>query len=743
MTLNSSTLRKQLVCTSAIGLFVFLGSGTALAQDEGTGANEGPSLGVREIVVTASGRDQGLQDTPISISAFDTEQIDRYGIENFADLAKRTPGLFFSNPTTLTDSNPIIRGVGSPRSAGAPSVGVFIDGIDIGNDTFGNVPTYDLERIEVVRGPQSALFGRGVLAGAVNYITRRPSFDGFKGSVQASAAEGGEFVLSSRVEGPLSDNFAMSIAARKTEFDGFFDNTATGKTIGGRESFLANATARLRFGADNRGEAYLRVSYSDEVQEQADWHLVASNSTDPLWYIGKVEFDETLIANNGDDYAGIDRRFLRSSLIVDYDLDFATLTTRSSYSKADFLFDQDFDFTDQADAAFPFGLFGNFRFLDEKDIQDFSQEVRLTSESGGVFEWIAGAYYRTEDNDERNFAFTTTSATPDPINPNLLDRDLETVAVFGSLKANISDIVSFSAEMRWARDTITEVSQPRLAAAPQTFTESFSNVLPRFILEVSPNNDVMVYASAAKGNKPGGFNNSAGAGFAPVPDELKAFDEELAWSYEIGAKTQLFNNRLTLNAAAFYIDWSDIQVNSQVLIDGRAVGFTDNASSADALGFEVEFSATPTEYFEVYGGIAYSPIRIADYVDRRAGRAGIVTDGNDQLGNTPDWTGNFGAVYRRPVSDKWDGYVQADFSYNSTLYASSANLAETGDRGITDIFVGVASDALKFDIFVRNVLDDKTASNVAPFVDPTTFRRTMIVQAPRPRQFGARVSINF
>lgn len=724
--------------TVAIVALVALVDNQSFAQDEPKGG-----LFAEEIIVSASGRDRSLQDTSISISAFSTEQIERYGIENFDDLAARTPGLFFSNVSTLTDNNPIIRGVGSPRSAAAPTVGVFIDGIDIGNSTFGNVPAFDLERIEVVRGPQSALFGRGVLAGAVNYITRRPSFEEFGMNLQGSIAEGGEFVFVGRAEGPITDNFAVSAAVRKTDFDGFFENTTSGKTIGGRDSLLANLGARLRFGSEGRGEAFLRVSYSEEVQEQPAWHQVTSNNTDPIWFIGEVGFDETLIANNGDEYAGIDREFFRINLIVDYDFDFAKLTSRTSYSKADFLFDQDFDFTAQPDFPRPFGLFGNFRFLQNSDIEDFSQEIRFTGKSGERFEWIAGAYYRTEDNAVRNFSFTTTSATPDPINPNILDRDLETLAFFGSLKTTISDKISVTGELRWAQDKVTESSQPRLATMPQEFSETFSNILPRVIAEFTPNDDILIYASAAKGNKPGGFNNSPGAGFAPVPDELRAFDEEKAWSYEIGAKTQFFDNRLTLNAAVFYIDWTDIQVNAQVLVDGRPVGFTDNANTADSFGFEAEFTASPMEYLSLYGGFSYSPVRINDFVDSRAQRAGIVTDGNDQLANTPDWTANMGAEYRRPINNEWDWFVQGDLSYRSTLFASTANLAETGALTLADLFVGVESETLSFNIFVRNLFDNDTPANVAPFVDPTTFARTFIVQAQRPRQIGGRVTINF
>ncbi|MEM9879919.1 MAG: TonB-dependent receptor [Pseudomonadota bacterium] len=741
MTHYSQFLKSLKLTTAAIAV-VWIASGhSAAAQDQDD--TDYDAL-LEEIIVSASGRDKGLQDTAISITAFSTEQVERFGIENFADLAARTPGLFFSNVSTLTDNNPIIRGVGTPRAAGAPTVGVFIDGIDIGNSTFNNVPTFDLERIEVVRGPQSALFGRGVLAGAINYITRRPSFDEVSGNFQATAAQGGEYVISARVEGPITDRFSVSAAVRDTQFDGFFDNTVSGNTIGGRDAFLGNIAARLKFGGDDQGEAYLRVSYAEEVQEQPAWHQVPSNNTDPTWFIGEVAFDETLIANNGDDYAGIDREFVRLNLIVNYDFGGVEMISRSSYSDLNFLVDQDIDFTAQADLPFsPSFLGGNFRFLDERDIEDFSQEIRFLGEFGDRFEWIAGAYYRNEDFDNRNFSFTTNSVTPDPVNPNLLDRDLETLAFFGSLRTIINDKLSVTSELRWAQDKVTESSQPRLAAEARDFSETFDNILPRIIAEYTPNDDILIYASAAKGSKPGGFNNTPGAGLADLPDEFIPFDEEQAWSYEIGAKTQFFDNRLTFNAAVFYIDWTDIQVNGQFEVNGQTRGFTDNANTADSLGFEAEFTAAPFEYLNLYGGFSYSPIRIDDFVDRRVAAAGIVTDGEDQLANTPDWTANFGATYRRPINDEWDWYVQSDLSYRSTLFASTANLAETGAQTLVDLFAGIESEKFGFNIFVRNLFDNDTAANVAPFVDPSTFARTFIVQAQRPRQIGGRVTFNF
>ncbi len=227
----------------------------------------------------------------------------------------------------------------------------------------------------------------------------------------------------------------------------------------------------------------------------------------------------------------------------------------------------------------------------------------------------------------------------------------KTYGVFGSVGYQITPSLSISQELRYAEDRVRETSQPRAALAADAFEQRFTNILPRTIVQYEFDRDRMVYASAAKGNKPGGFNNSAGAGFSPVPDNFKAFDEESMWVYEAGFKTAWLNRKLTLNGAVFYVDWKDIQVNSMLIVGGLPVGLTANAGKARGLGFEGEFRFEPNDRIDIYGGIGYSPIRIIDYVDTRVAGAGITTDGRDQIAGTPDWTGNIGAIYSVPLGD--------------------------------------------------------------------------------------------
>jgi iron complex outermembrane receptor protein len=247
----------------------------------------------------------------------------------------------------------------------------------------------------------------------------------------------------------------------------------------------------------------------------------------------------------------------------------------------------------------------------------------------------------------------------------------------------------------------------------------------------------------AKGNKPGGFNNSAGAGFAPVPDALKFFDEEDVWSYEAGFKTSWLDGRLTFNAAAFYLDWKNIQVNSQIVIDGRNIGLTVNGGRAVGFGFESEFQFRPVKNFEVYGGLGYAPVRIIDYTDTRVTAAGLRTPSRAQAAGSPDWTGNVGALLTVPFSDKANGFLQAELTHRSTTFATEANLAETGSQTLVLMQAGLTSGAFRITGFVNNLFNTSAIDAARAFVDPTTFRRTFVVQLPAPRQFGIRVAVRY
>lgn len=704
---------------------------------------------VQDILVTARKEEETLQDVPISVAAYDAELIQRYDISDLSDVAARTPNFTFSNNLGLSQGVPVIRGVGTPRIGGSSSVGVFIDGVDTGNSTGVNLQSFDIERVEVVRGPQSTQFGRGVMAGAINYVSKRPNLDRFEANFASEVGDHELVRIEGRMSGPVADGVAVSLAGQRRSFEGFYRNTVSGRPVGESDSLALVGGLRAKFGGDERGEAYLRVAYSRENMGQPAWHQVATNkqtgaAASQRWFVGRLTGDPAKIAHNGDTYAQMDLDFYRAALHLDYDFGGVSVASVTSYNRSNQLQDTDGDYTASPDLILGPTLVGNLRAYTDVDIEDFSQELRLRSNGDGPLKWMIGGYFRKEDYHNNDYSPTGaqgSSAVLAPT-PNVLTRKVETYGAFGSLSYQITPDLSVSQELRYSEDRVRETSKPRAALVAGAFEQKFTNVLPRTILEFKIDRDRMIYASAAKGNKPGGFNNSAGAGFSPVPDNLKAFDEESMWVYEAGFKTSWLDRRLTLNGAVFYIDWTSVQVNSSLIIGGLPVTLTDNAGKARGLGFEGEFRFEPNDRFDIYGGIGYAPIRLRDYVDSRVSAAGITTDGRDQIAGTPDWTGNIGAIYYVPVGES-RLFLQGDLKYRSTTYATEANLAETGSKTTVDLQVGYRGEKIRASIYVNNLFDNDRIESARAFVNPSTFARSFIVQLATPRQVGLRFSVGF
>lgn len=730
----------------AASLVAMAAATPAFAQAETEAASS------NEIIVTARRQEESLQDVPLSVSAFGKDAIERFDLSDIDDIARRTPNFSYSANLSLGTGVPVIRGVGAPRTGGVQSVGIFNDGIDTGNSSGLVLQTFDVERIEVVRGPQSTQFGRAVLAGAINYVSRRPNLERLEAELQGEVAEYGMYRLEGRVSGPVADGFAVSLAAQRRAFDGFYQNNVSGKDTGGMESTILVGGVRAKFGGDKQGEIYLRASYNKENYGAPAWHQRPSNTqtgaaANQRWFIGRLTGDPALISHNADNYLGLDIDYVRTGLLIDYDFGGVVLSSISSYNRGTQILDSDTDFTSQPDLAVGANFFGNFRAYLRTELEDYSQEIRLRSNTESKLFWLLGAYYRKETFRQGDFGPTAATGSTNNLNtiPNKLDRDTETLGLFGYVGVELFPGFKITQELRYSEDRIDEASTPRATGVRGTFGAKFTNVLPRTIIEYAASPDHLLYASVAKGNKPGGFNNSAGAGFSPVPDNLKFFDEEEMWSYEAGFKTSWLDNKLILNASAFYLDWSNIQVNSQVLVGTPPlpIGLTVAGGKADGFGFEAEFQFRPSRNFEVYGGIGYSPVRIINFTDTRVTAAGLRPPPRAQVAGSPDWTGNLGAVVTVPLSDKANGFLQADLTHRSNTFATEANLAETGAQTLVSMQAGLSSGPFRVTAYVNNLFDNRAIDSARAFVNPTTFARSFIVQLPAPRQFGVRFAIRY
>jgi iron complex outermembrane receptor protein len=720
----------------------------ALVAAAGAAAQPVETGGLDEVVVTARKQVENLQEVPLSVIAVSAEQVERRGVNDLADLQKLTPGFTWGEGLSQLDARPAIRGQSNIRAASQPTVGIFIDGNSVPWRSGLNLQTIDVERIEVVKGPQSALFGRGVLSGAVNYVTQRPG-DEFSGYVEALGASDGRTDLRGRVDFPVNDALALAVTARWSEFDGFYRNNLTGRDGVGAEE-TRSGSAALLFEPSETFSAYLRASYSWEAQAQSAWHVVASNTqTGPMatqrWYVGEVRADPALISHNCDACGGTDRNTTWVTLNLDWQIGGGTLTSMTAYNKTLVYFDSDIDFSGLSEADLPIGPFRNaLRQVIDRDIDSIGQEIRYASDQDRSVRWLVGAYYYDEKIDEFGQSINGTVLTPAQVPRVPVVNEVTSTSVFGSLALDLTPRLTATAELRWNEDDANV--DFIFGGLPRQLSNTWEAWLPRVSLDFKWTDDVMLYASAAQGTKPGGFNTALGAGAVQLPANLLPFDEEEAWSYELGVKSTLLDRRLILNAALFRTDWTGIQVDSQFIPPPPAVGtvgYTSNAGKGEIEGFELEARWQATERLSLSAGYAYTPARIFDYQDTRATAAGISTLGEKQLPFSSDSTATASILYDTPLINDWRGYAQLDGVYRSSQYASVANLAETGDRTVVDLRLGLVTDNWEIAGFVTNLFDDDTALNLSPFVNVQTFARNFIVGVPDPRQYGVRVRYTF
>ena len=229
-----------------------------------------------------------------------------------------------------------------------------------------------------------------------------------------------------------------------------------------------------------------------------------------------------------------------------------------------------------------------------------------------------------------------------------------------------------------------------------------------------------------------------------LPLELIAFDEEKAWNYEAGIKSSWLDGRLTANAAVFYIDWTNIQIDDQFTNpNGTTIGFTSNAGKAEVKGFEFTLQAAPTESVDLTLGYSYNPARVFDAQDSRAFRAGIITTGKSNLTFSSDHSVTGAIRLNGSLNSDWTWWAQLDSRFDSTQYASTANLAETGNRFTTNLRVGVEDDKWSIQGYVTNLFDADDAVSIQPFINARSFARQFLVTVPDPLQAGVRIRRNF
>lgn len=582
-----------------------------LASASGLSAQESASqnYGFEEIMVTAQKRAQSAQDVPLSVSAFNANTLERVGAIGLDDITSRTPNFEFSDFGELKLSAPSIRGVFQSGSFGAgadPSVGFYLDEVYLGNNVGNNIDLFDVERVEVLRGPQGTLFGRNTTGGAVNITTRKPS-DEFEGSAELTYGNYDYVRVRGYASGPIVEGKLLGkISGVFTDRDGLTKNNFLGNRINDQHNW--GVRGQLLFLPTDRTEITFTLNYR-EVDQSGGGYEIAQFTP---FLDGTVDPNYTYDPGAPDDYA-IDQNVQNVETLEAWDaamkavhsFDSVEFTSITSYSEHDYFSLNDTDRTP-------------FDWIEDGDPEDrwaFSQELRLASTDEGRFDWIVGLYYFHQFT--RNIAYLNLGqdfndlvlgipfgTEPDiyAASDGVIKADSYagyahgTYDIGGGFEATLGlRLTHDKKKLEFEQNDVSGV----LGAIPFfTDSDSWTQVTGDAALSYFWNDDVMTYVRVNRGYKSGGFNDAFGAEVNP------SFNPERVWNFEGGIKSQWFDNRLIFNATVFHLIWNDIQIAD--ILPGQGISVAvGNFGKAESTGLELEMSAMPIENLEISGNIGY------------------------------------------------------------------------------------------------------------------------------------------
>ena len=637
----------------------------AQSTDTPVAADEGGYGG--DIVVTAERRESSLQKTPISVTALNNQALSDLQINRTADLQRVTPSLSVTqgtvDPTTLTI---FMRGAG--QNAGTwvgyeSAVGLYVDDLYFASLTGANLDLADLERIEVLRGPQGTLYGRNTLTGAIKYVTKKPSatpFGDFEGEVGAY-----DMVrLKGTVSTPLSDNWAMLVSGNYFERDGYFnapaldrDDYGFAKEYGGRVAlkYIGDGPFGLSASA-----FYSHAKNDGSVGLATNPTTLEPAAENPYTYVGPLDGMGDVETYGGD-------------LTLSYDIGGATIKSITGVvrNEQEFLADTTAGRpTNTVDGPYDLGF---DRLESEAGRTQISQELQVLGDAmDDRLHYIGGLYYFREKGHQGRTDYLL--GVYDLL-PQLVNMKTTSYAAYGQLTYDFTPSFSAIAGLRYTHEkkSVEGYQQNNLTTvlADRTYgdidaSRSAESWTPKFGLNWQASDDVLVYASVSRGFQAGGFNYLA---LVNPTNYENGFDPQTVWAYEVGLKTSFLDGKGRLNLAAYRNDFSDIQTN--VVVNGSAL--TQNAGTARVQGLEGEFSYSPLRGWNIFATGAYNDDKYVD-LDPASSAAAA---GADRLPNVPHWQAAAGFSGRVPDEKLGDLLLGADYSYQGGKYLGGTNASIT------------------------------------------------------------------
>jgi iron complex outermembrane receptor protein len=724
-----------------------------------------------EILITARKRAESIQDVPLSVTAFDSEQIRRRSILELEDVALLTPGLTFEDFGGGGFGVPVIRGATQQDiTILEQNVSVFLDGVYLPRAYAFDLGTVGMERIEIVKGPQSALYGQNAFMGAINYVTKGPDTSEYQVNGSLTYGTDDFFEASGSVNLPIvKDQFAMRFSGAYASFDGTWENNhpladadipgGTSGNVGGSEQYnfgiqlLARPVEGLeitasyrKFDIEREAMATNRINVlgSGVFQEMPNCGL--DLGAGPSLFCGRLPG----VAGREDDFV-VDPR----SGGAQTETDFYSVGVAYEFSDAVTL---SYNYGNISSEALQISTAREFNVLTEGaeltfqgtpqgEFDYWQHEVRVEYDEGPLRLLFGGFMSRVEDIDifsidlpELRFLFGGGPAPAfgtDPITTDVLGFELGNAttivrsrSLFGLASyAFMDDKLRLTGELRYTKETKDLTNNANMSMEPR-FEADFLN--PRITIDYNVTRNSLIYVLAAKGTKAGGINGDPGAfGGVPLIPEEKNFDPDTNWTYEIGTKNTFMDGQLVLNAAAFYIDWSDQQISilpttppGVVLPDGvSSTPILANAGDVTIKGFELSGTYSPIEPLVLNFGVSYQDATFGDgVISERLLRRGFCDDivcssdfdiGGNTLQRSAPWQANGGFNWQDEfkVLEGVDYFVQADIAWQAQQFVSELNLATVEPRTLVNASLGLQADNWGVRIWARNLLNEEFVSN--------------------------------
>ena len=701
---------------------------------------------IEEIIVTAQKREENLQETPISVTAFSGEAIEALGFRQSVDITAQTPNFSVGYPNGDTGvPAPFIRGVGL-NDFGVLNQGpiaAYVDQTYISSNAAQIFQLLDVERVEVLRGPQGTLYGRNATGGAVNFVSRKPAleWDGWAraamGSFESTKFEGA-------LGGPLGENTAFRASVLKTDSDGWMKNRFTGNDQQGIDELAwrvliesqmtdnLNVLFNIHGGKTESDSAqYRHLGVWDANGEMcSNEAILAGQCVDIFGYSEQAPYTTLTGLNapatpdydegNYDFEATNDTDFWGYSLTLDWSVGDYVITSITSYDEID-------DFRPEETDDGPNDILTGELSVDQ---ESFSQEFRVTWEDD-KWSWIAGAYYLNDEATDNtafdilrdirpSFIGNDVSCSAPPGNPGGFcpeefvfksksgtEQEITSLALYFDATFNLSERLKLSAGLRYTDEEIEhssyyffdepEAGFPVQPGFPAESDNDFQNVSGRVLLNFQINDDLLLYGGITSGFKAGGIQTTS--------DGIAPYDEEELLSYEFGFKSTMSDGRIRFNGSVFYYDYSDLQVFAFVIVNGQGFSTISNAADATNYGAELELQWLPVENLFVNLGMGYLN---AEYED-------FVTSTGDFTGNditmSPELTLNGLVQYDIPLRDNGKLTLQTDFNYQDQVWFDALNnpLLQEGDYWLWNARVSWTSPSEKWEVaaFGRNLGDEE------------------------------------